>query len=99
MAITKIADLINPEVMAPIISAKVREKLVVTPFAKIDTTLQGQAGDTVTVPSFGYIGDAVDVEEAGSLTADKLTATSTTFKIKMAFKVIIFLGPVKKCFQ
>lgn len=88
MAITKIADLINPEVMAPIISAKVREKLVVTPFAKIDTTLQGQAGDTVTVPSFGYIGDAVDVEEAGSLTADKLTATSTTFKIKMAMKAV-----------
>ena len=46
MATTKIADLINPEVMADMISAKIEKKLVVTPFAKIDTTLVGQPGNT-----------------------------------------------------
>lgn len=88
MALTKLADLINPEVMADMISAKVPKMIVVTPFAKVDNTLQGQAGDTVTVPSFAYIGDAVDVSEGGSLTAEKLTATSTSFGIKMAMKAV-----------
>ncbi|MGQ4524992.1 hypothetical protein ACSSOE_06960 [Intestinibacter bartlettii] len=52
MATTKIADLINPEVMADMISAKIEKKLVVTPFAKIDTTLVGQPGNTITVPQY-----------------------------------------------
>ena len=47
---TKIADLINPEVMADMISAKIPQKLVVAPFAKVDTKLVGQPGDTITIP-------------------------------------------------
>lgn len=89
MALTKIEDLINPQVMADIISAKIAQKIVVTPFAKIDTTLQGQAGNTVTVPAFAYIGDAVDVAEGASLEATKLTATSTSFTIKKAMKSVL----------
>lgn len=88
MAITKISDLINPEVMADIISAKIEKKIAVTPFAKVDTTLQGQAGDTLTVPAFAYIGDAVDVAEGGSIDATQLTASSTTFGIKKAMKAV-----------
>lgn len=88
MAITKISDLINPEVMADMISGKVEKKIVVTPFAKVDNTLQGQAGDTVTVPAFNYIGDAVDVAEGNSVTAEKLTASSTTFGVKKAMKAV-----------
>ena len=88
MALTKIENLINPQVMADMISAKVTKKIVVTPFAKVDTTLQGQAGDTVTVPAFNYIGDADDVVEGGSVTASQLTASSTTFGIKKAMKAV-----------
>lgn len=88
MALTKLSDLINPEVMADMISAKIPKMIVITPFAKVDDTLQGQAGDTVTVPSFNYIGDAVDVSEGGELTADKLTASSTNFTVKMAMKAV-----------
>lgn len=64
---TKLAQLIDPEVMADMISAKVPKKLVVAPFAKVDTTLQGVPGDTITVPSYGYIGDAEDVAEGWRL--------------------------------
>jgi hypothetical protein len=88
MAVTKISDLINPQVMADIISGKVSKKIVVSPFAKIDTTLQGQAGDKVTVPAFAYIGDAVDVAEGDSVTASKLQASSTSFGIKKAMKAV-----------
>lgn len=85
---TMIADLINPQVMADMISGKIDKKVVVSPFAKIDISLQGQAGDTVTVPAFAYIGDAVDVAEGNAVTAEKLTASSTTFGIKKAMKAV-----------
>lgn len=88
MALTKITDLVNPQVMADIITGKIEKKIVVTPFAKIDTTLQGQAGDTVTVPSFAYIGDADEVAEGAEVTSATLTASSTTFKVKKAMKAV-----------
>ncbi len=85
---TKIADLIDPEVMADMISAKVENKIVVTPFAKIDTTLVGVPGDTITVPQYSYIGDAVDVAEGVAAETVKLTATTTTAKVKKAMKAV-----------
>ena len=48
---TKLIDLIDPEVMADMISAKVDKKMVVTLIAKIDNTLVGTPGSTITVPS------------------------------------------------
>lgn len=88
MALTKIENLVNPQVMADIITGKIEKKIVVTPFAKIDTTLQGQAGDTVTVPSFAYIGDADEVAEGAEVESATLTASSTTFKVKKAMKAV-----------
>ena len=86
--ITKISDLIDPEVMADMISAKIPKKLVVAPFAKIDTTLQGVPGDTITVPQYNYIGDAVDVAEGVEAETVKLTASTTTAKVKKAMKAV-----------
>lgn len=87
-ATTMIADLINPEVMADMISAKVANKIVVAPFAKIDTTLQGVPGDTITVPQYAYIGDAEDIAEGVAAETVKLTTTSTTAKVKKAMKAV-----------
>ena len=47
--ITKLSDLIDPEVMGDMVSARIPKKLRVAPFAKIDDTLQGVPGDTITV--------------------------------------------------
>jgi N4-gp56 family major capsid protein len=88
MATTVIADLINPEVMADMISGKIEKKIVVSPFAKVDNTLQGQAGDTITVPQYGYIGDAEDIAEGIAVGTVKLTTTSTTAKVKKAMKAV-----------
>ena len=85
---TKISDLINPEVMADMISAKIPKKIVVAPFAKVDTTLQGQSGDTITIPQYAYIGDAVDVAEGVAAETVKLTATTTKVTVKKAMKAV-----------
>lgn len=85
---TKIEDLIDPEVMAPMISAKVEKAIVVTPFAKIDTTLEGVAGDTVTVPKYAYIGDAEDVAEGVEAGSTILTASTAQYKVKKAVKAV-----------
>ena len=37
------------------VSARIPKKLRVAPFAKIDDTLQGVPGDTITVPAYTYI--------------------------------------------
>lgn len=53
MTMTKLSNMINPEVMSEMISAKVEKKVAIIPFAKMDTTLQGRAGNTITIPVFG----------------------------------------------
>ena len=86
MATTQLSNMINPEVMAEMISAKVAKKVSIIPFAKVDTTLQGQAGNTITIPVFGYIGDAADVAEGASIGASALTTTHKQFTIKKVAK-------------
>lgn len=97
MPTTKISDIINPKVMADIIDAKIEAQCKLTPYAKVDTKLQGVAGDTITVPSWNYVGDATDfdVETAADTDAEmetaKLTAGSTSFTIKCAGKSVSVL--------
>ena len=86
MAVTKIEDLIVPEVMADMISAKVEKKVIISKIAKIDTTLSGQPGNEVTVPQYKYIGDAEDVAEGVAMGTAKLETGSTSFTIKKAGK-------------
>ena len=62
--------------------------LKITPYAKVDTTLVGVPGDTKTVPSWNYIGDAEDVAEGAEVGLSKLTASTTTFTIKKAGKAV-----------
>ena len=89
MAMTKIENLIDAEVMADAISGKIDAAIRVTPFARIDTTLEGKnAGDTITVPRFAYIGDAEDVAEGVACGTVQLTADSTTAKVKKAMKAV-----------
>ena len=83
---TKLSDLINPQVMADMISAKIANKIVVAPFAKIDNTLVGVPGNTVT--QYAYIGDAADIAEGVAAETVKLTASTTTVTVKKAMKAV-----------
>lgn len=86
--VTKISDLIDPEVMADMISAKIPSKIVVAPFARVDKTLEGVPGDTITIPQYSYIGDAVDVAEGVTAETVKLTASTATATVKKAMKAV-----------
>lgn len=85
---TKISDLVNPNVMADMISAKISKKIVVAPFAKVDESLTGVAGDTVLVPQYTYIGDAADIAEGHEVNTTKLVATTKKATIKKAMKAV-----------
>jgi N4-gp56 family major capsid protein len=85
---TYLEKLIDPEVMAPMISAKIEKAIVATPFAKIDTTLQGRPGSTITVPKYKYIGDAEDLAEGVTADKTKLETTSAEYTIKKAVKQV-----------
>ena len=88
MAMTTMANVINPEVMGDMIDAKIEALLKVTKYAKVDTSLQGVAGDTKTVPSWNYIGDAVDVAEGVEVDLTAMSAGTKTFTIKKAMKAV-----------
>ena len=84
----KLSDLIDPEVMGDVVSARIPKKLRVAPFAKVDDTLAGVPGDTITVPAYAYIGDAADVGEGEAVTIEKMTASVRKATVKKAMKGI-----------
>ncbi len=88
MAMTKLKDLVDPQVMADMVSAKLPKKIKFTPIARIDTTLEGRPGSTITVPKYAYIGDAEDVAEGVAMGTTVLTAYTTEAKVKKAGKAV-----------
>lgn len=81
MALTTLSGLVNPEVMADIIEKKLVDAMKFSPLATVDTTLEGRPGDTISLPSFQYIGDAATLAEGVSLTPAQLTASKVDVQI------------------
>jgi len=88
MSMTTMAQMINPEVMGDMITAKIEALAKLTPYAKVDTTLVGVPGDTKTIPSWNYIGDAEDVAEGAEVGTTQMTASTATFTVKKAMKSV-----------
>lgn len=86
---TKLSHLINPEVMADMIEQKLTNALKFTPLCRIDNTLVGRPGDTVTLPRFKYIGSAQNVAELGAIPVSELEATRTDVKVKKAGRGVV----------
>lgn len=80
------SDLIVPEVIASFVDEKLTDAIKFASYVTIDTELVGKAGDTITLPSYDYIGDAEDVAEGEAIPYEKLTAGSVTVTVKKAGK-------------
>lgn len=78
---TYLSSLFNPQVVADVIDTKLTDKMVFAPLARIDYTLQGRAGNTVTMPYYSYIGMASAVSEGYDIGIRKLTQTTTAVTI------------------
>lgn len=81
---TYASDLIIPEVIASFVDEKLVDNIKFAPFASVDTTLVGTAGDTIKFPSYSYIGDATDVAEGEAIPYEKLTSSTVEVSVKKA---------------
>ena len=78
---TTLSNLVNPQVMADIIDKKLVDYMKFAPLATVDNTLVGTAGNTISLPSFQYIGDGATLAENTALTPAQLTASAVTVTI------------------
>lgn len=82
-------DVFDPQVVSDMINAKVEKKAVMTGYIKVDSTLSGTPGSTVTVPRWGYIGEAVDLEEGQPIDTTKMAFTTAQYGIKKIGKGVM----------
>ncbi len=82
-------DVFDPQVVSDMINAKVAKKAVMTGYIKVDNTLAGVPGSTVTVPRWGYIGEAVDLVEGQTIDTTKMAFTTAQYGIKKIGKGVM----------
>ena len=78
---TYLSSLFNPEVVADLIETKLTDNMVFQPLAMIDYTLQGRAGNTVTLPYYDYINAASAVSEGYDIPIRKLSQHTSSVTI------------------
>lgn len=82
-------DVFDPEVVSDMINAKVTAKAAMTGYIKVDSTLQGVPGSTVTIPRWGYIGAAEDYAEGQPIDTTKMAFTTAQYGIKKIGKGVM----------
>ena len=75
-------DVFDPEVVSDMINAKVTAKAVMTGYIKVDNTLEGRPGSTITIPKWGYIGAAEEYAEGDPIDTTKMAYTVAEYGIK-----------------
>ncbi len=74
--VTKIGDLLNPQVIGARLEKELYPKMRFAPLALIDYTLEGRPGTTISLPYYNAIGAAVTVPEGTDIPIRKLTETT-----------------------
>lgn len=85
---TQLSNLVNPQVMGTFVNKKLVDLIKFSPLAIIGHDLHGNAGDTLTIPTWNYVGDAKDLAEGVEGSVENLEATTSTVKVKKAVKNI-----------
>ena len=85
---TKLQNLINPEVIGAYLDVKLVDRIKLTPVVEVDRTLEGRAGNTLSLPKWSYIGDAKDLAEGGTLVFENISESMTDVTVKKVAKGI-----------
>ena len=88
MAMTMQNNLITPEVLGAYFDVKLIDAIKLTPFMEVDRTLQGRAGDVLTLPKYAYIGHADDLGEGEAMVPVALNADTVDVKVKKIAKAV-----------
>ena len=86
MTMTKLSNMINPEVLASMVDGELEFALKFTNLATVDNTLVGRPGNTVSLPAYKMIGEAVDVAEGEAIPVEALATEMENVTVKKAGK-------------
>ena len=81
MAQTKLANLVNPQVMGDLVDKKLHDLIRFLPLAEVDETLSARPGSVLFLPYFEYIGDASTLGEGSTLTPASLNASMASVAV------------------
>lgn len=87
---TYLTNLFNPQVIGDMVNKKLTSDVKFAPLCRIDTSLEGRPGDTITLPSFAYIGDADVVAEGNDIPITQLVENTTSVKVQKVGKGLQF---------
>lgn len=90
-------DVFDPQVVSDMINAKVTKKAVMTGYIKVDDTLEGVAGSKVTIPKWGYIGEAEEYAEGEPIDTTKMAYTTAEYGIKKIGKGVMLTDEAQLC--
>lgn len=76
------SNLFIPQVVGDMVEQKFFNKVVLTPITRVDYSLQGRPGDTITLPKWTGIGEAEVVPEGNDIPIKQVSQTTTPVKVK-----------------
>ena len=85
---TKLAQLLDPQVIGAYLDVKMIDAIKLTPMISVNRELEGRPGSKLTLPKWGYTGDAADLAEGADVTFDQLVQSTVQVGIKKIAKGI-----------
>lgn len=85
---TKLAQLLDPQVIGAYLDVKMIDAIKLTPMISVNRELEGRPGSKLTLPKWGYTGDAADLAEAAEVNFDQLVQSTVEVGIKKIAKGI-----------
>ena len=86
MAVTKLGNLIDPQVLAEYLDVKLMDAIKFAPLCNVNRDLEGRPGSKLTLPKYGFIGEAGVVAEGEDIEMAELTATSVEKEVQKIAK-------------